>query len=375
MVSARTKNYAGVVLSSGVGAVFMTVHASHALREDESFQTFLLGILIPAACATVVFAGGIWLWQRGTTADAMLRVGVWTTLGATALAIGGGAVILYQQQYGVAMDEQLFVIINGGSTGALVGFVVGVYDKRRREAQMRVARLNRQLTVLNRVLRHDIRNSANVIRGNADLLVEECVDTAAKAGNIKQQATDLVKLSDQAKQIEQILDEEGQQEQVVDIVPIIESACQQIQSEYPDAQIDTSLPDSQHVVAHHFVDSAILNVITNAVEHNDSETPRVTVEATVSKRGATSYVELQIADNGPGIAATEIEVLERGYETDLEHASGVGLWLVNWIVTNADGEIAFAENEPRGSIVSLKLRPAETDGGSLFVSETATASG
>lgn len=375
MAPERVKRYLGLGLSTGVGALFVGVHILHALSEDESVRTFLLGILLPAVCAAVVFAGSIWLWGQNDSADAILRVGVWCTLGATVLAVGGGAVILYQAQHGVVMDEQLFIIINGASIGALVGFITGIYDDRRRQAQMRVTRLNRQLTVLNRVLRHDIRNSANVIQGNADLLIEEAVDTAARAGNIKQQATDLVKLSEQAKQIEQVLDEEGQQEQVFDLVPIVESACEEVQDEYPDAQIDTSLSDSQHVVAHPFIGSAVLNIIENAVEHNDSDTPQVAVELTANTQMSTNYIELRVADNGPGIAANETDVLERGYETDLKHASGVGLWLVNWIITSADGEIAFAENEPQGSIVSLKMRPAETDSTTLLTSETVNATG
>jgi signal transduction histidine kinase len=371
----RAKQYVGLLLTAGVGAVLLGVHTSHALGEDENFQTFLLGILLPAACATGVFIGSIWLWRWEGSADAMVRVGIWCTLGAIVLAIGGASVILYQQQYGVVMDEQLFVVINGGSVGALVGFIVGVYDNRRQQAQARVDRLNSQLTVLNRVLRHDIRNSANVIQGNAELLIEDTVDTAAKAGSIKQQATDLVKLSEQAKQIEEILGEEGQEEYVVDIVPVIESACEQVRNDHPNVEIETSLPDSQHVIAHQFVDSALLNVIENAVEHNDSDTPRVTVASRVTTEDGTDYVELRVADNGPGIAAAEIDVLERGYETDLEHASGVGLWLVNWIVTNADGRISFAENEPRGSVVSLAMKSAKEDNASVPFSYTANAAG
>jgi signal transduction histidine kinase len=373
MAPERVKSYLGLLLSAGVGAVFIGIHVSHALGGDENLKTFIMGILSPAACAAVVFAGGIWLWRQNSSADAVLRVGVWCILGATVLAIGGGTVILYQQQYGVEMDEQPFIIINGASTGALVGFITGVYDKQRRQAQVRVTRLNRQLTVLNRVLRHDIRNSANVIQGNANLLIDDTVDTAAKAGNIKQQAADLVKLGEQAKQIEQVLHEEEHLNQAVDIVPIIESACEQIQTEYPSAQIDTSLPDSQHVIAHQFVDSAILNVIENAVEHNDNDNPQVTIESTVNSQNTTNYVELRVGDNGPGIAATEINALERGYETDLEHTTGVSLWLVKWIVASADGELAFAENEPRGSIVSLKMKLAKTDRTSLLSSETPTA--
>ena len=71
-------------------------------------------------------------------------------------------------------------------------------------------------------------------------------------------------------------------------------------------------------------------------------------------------MEVRVADDGPGIPAAEVNVLERGYETPLEHGSGLGLWIVNWIVTESGGGISFDENDPRGSVVTLRFE-AESD--------------
>jgi signal transduction histidine kinase len=359
MVTSRgVKKYGGLLLVVGIGAGLFVVHGAHALGEDEDFQTFLLGILLPMVFAGSVFAGGVWLWRQDSHEGSILRVGLWCALGTAVLALGAVLVILYQQQHGVMLDDQLFVVVNGASGGALVGFTIGLYDIRQRRAQARVDQLNRQLTVLNRVLRHDIRNSANVIQGNADLLTHGATDTTTKADTIKKQAADLVKLGRQAKQIERVLDGEGQKRQDIEITSVVESCCERIRRDYPEAEIETSLPDARRVVTHQLIDSALMNVIKNAVEHNDKQTPHVTIESMSVSHGGTDYVEIRVADNGPGIPGSEVEVLERGYETNLDHLSGLGLWLVNWIVTNAEGEIKFEENEPEGSVVCLRMKHA-----------------
>jgi len=46
--------------------------------------------------------------------------------------------------------------------------------------------------------------------------------------------------------------------------------------------------------------------------------------------------------------------------TSLEHGSGPGLWLVEWGVARLDGTVAFAANEPRGTVVILRLPMAST---------------
>lgn len=67
-------------------------------------------------------------------------------------------------------------------------------------------------------------------------------------------------------------------------------------------------------------------------------------------------VQVEITDNGPGIPSEEIKVLTREREVEpLYHGSGLGLWLVNWIVRRSNGAIQFEENDPRRSVVTIDL--------------------
>lgn len=233
-------------------------------------------------------------------------------------------------------------------------------DRERELADTReqTKRLNRQLSVLNRVLRHDIRNSANVIRGHADLLAEGTERSTEAAATVREQATELVELGERARDVERVMRSEGHEREAVDVVAAVEAQLERVREEYP--AVDARGPDVEECRAHAHprIESAIGNVVENAVEHNDRETPRV--EVSVS-RTEDDRVEVRIADDGPGIPESEVAVLERGYETPLEHASGLGLWLVNWLVTASGGDVRFEENDPRGSVVRLRLDAANAD--------------
>jgi signal transduction histidine kinase len=352
------KKYTGVLITVGIGVGLSLVHILHAAGGGETFLSFVLGIIIPMISASGVAVGGFWLWQQDLKDRLALSVGLWCALGAAILALAGAFVIIYQQQYGVMMDERPFIIANGASGGALIGFVTGVYNIRQRQAQARADRLTQRLTVVNRVLRHDIRNSAAVIRGNANLLTNESADVMDKADTIKQRATYLVSLGDQARDIEQVLINQETKRESTDIVPIINECCTQVRDEYSSAEITTSLPSTLSVVTHQLISSALMNLLENAIEHNDKQTPRVIIDSTEVSHNGTEYVELRVTDNGPGIADSDIEVLNRGYETDLEHTDGLGLWLVNWIVADVNGKLEFESNEDEGTTVCVQLKRA-----------------
>lgn len=348
-----------VVFSLG-GGLFL-LHVIHALGEGENLRTFLSGILIPTGFTIGLLAAGGWLWYADLEGPHVLRIAGWCLVGASALAIGTALTIFYQQAEGVVMGDRLFVVAGQASIGSVVGFVVGIYDVRQRTARAHAEQLSHQLTVLNRVLRHDIRNGANIIRGHAELLTDSG-DRDRNAEAIRKQAADLVELGDHARAVERLLHEEGTGRRSVDIASIIGTHLERITRTNPEVDVETSLHDTERVVAHPLIESAVANILENAIEHNDKERPRIEVTGSRFHESGTEYVRIEIADNGPGIPNREIEVLERGYETPLEHVSGFGLWLVNWIVTESDGEVRFEQNTPTGCVVSLKLERAnETD--------------
>ena len=222
-------------------------------------------------------------------------------------------------------------------------------ERQLREEKRRVNGLRQRLTVLNRVLRHDIRTAVNVIQGNVALLEPTEVDHEPLK-KIEHRAQQLNSIAEDARSIEQTFSRTDARTET-DIASILEDISATLRAEYPDVRIDLDVPDNALASVSTDVDIAFEHVLTNAVEHNDSETPKITVT------GVQQNDELQItvADNGPGIPEAELEPLREGQETQLQHTSGLGLWQTLWIVEDSDGTITFDKNEPRGTVVTITL--------------------
>ncbi|GGJ05641.1 hypothetical protein GCM10008995_14310 [Halobellus salinus] len=356
--SGSWKEYAGLGGIFGTGLGLFGLHTVHALSADESLRALFLGLLIPAGFAVGILAGGAQLRRLDVDGAQFPRVAAWCVGGAVVLSLGAELTILSQQARGVTVSDQMVVVVTAASAGGLVGLIVGVYDTRQRAARAEANQLSQHLTVLNRVLRHDIRTSANVIQGHAELLADGDTASIKHARTIERQAATLVELGDHAREIERLFYKSDAEREDVDLAALVETCCKQIRAEYSDADIDVSLPPTLPAVAHPLVKSAVMNVVENAVEHNDAEAPHVTIGSTTPPQDGDEFVTLRVADNGPGIPDSELAAFDRGYETNLEHASGLGLWLVNWIVVKSGGSVRFEESASGGTVVCLRLRRA-----------------
>lgn len=359
-LSGRQKFWGGLAIVFSLGSGLFVVHVVHLLGEREGLQTFLYGIAIPMGCSVVVLLGGMYLWHQRVDADTAARTAGWCLLGGAVLGVGALLTIRYQAAEGVAMSDRAFVVFNTVSAGAVVGLVVAAYDSRQQAARAEAERLSRQLTVLNRLLRHDIRNDANIIQGNAELLETGDVDATDVAATIRKQAAELADLGERARDVEQMFRKGTAEPEPVDVVPVVERAVDRIAARHPEAEFVTDLPESEPALAHPLVETAVWNLIENAVVHNDAAPPRI--EVTVSRtEEPVDHVAIRIEDNGPGIPQEEVAVIERGYETALEHTSGLGLWLANWIVEESDGQLRFDSSEMGGAAVHVLLSTADAE--------------
>jgi len=72
-------------------------------------------------------------------------------------------------------------------------------------------------------------------------------------------------------------------------------------------------------------------------------------------------VTVTVADDGPGIPDAVREVITGDREvTQLRHNTGVGLWIVAWVVEAYGGAIRFGDGlDGRGAAVTLALPAAE----------------
>ena len=206
-----------------------------------------------------------------------------------------------------------------------------------------------RLNVLNRVFRHDVRTETNLIHGYADQLTADSGDERALSV-VKESASRILELSERTRTASELFDPVSEPDPPIALSEVVEEAAAGLREEFPDARvsIDGDVPDVRVPAT---LRAVAANLCSNAVEHNETDAPRVWIEATV----ANGWVEVSVADDGPGIDPAEYEVLAQGTETPLEHGSGIGLWIVKWGIDEVGGSVSFAKREPRGTVVTVSV--------------------
>ena len=211
-----------------------------------------------------------------------------------------------------------------------------------------------RLSVLDRVLRHNIRNKTNVIAGYAaDIESGAVSDTAEAAATIRGAAEELNSLSEAAREFHAAMDD-NEDGTVRDLERLATAVVDDARAEYAsDAEIRVEHEGDEPVCAlvTPAIRLALEEILGNAVEHSDREQP--VINLTVARQG--QWAEIAVADDGPGIPEQVLNIIEARTETPTEHLSRLGLWLVRWAVRGAGGDLAFERNDPRGSIVRIRL--------------------
>jgi PAS domain S-box-containing protein len=190
---------------------------------------------------------------------------------------------------------------------------------------------DQRLRVLNRVLRHNARNSLNVVLGRTERLARrhgEDEDVVA----IREAAESLLGASEKAREVERALDSAAVT--TLSLTEIATAEVERARDDYPDVTFEVA-GDCAAAVDERLA-LAVRELLANAAEHCDAADPRVEVSVSAAPPA------LAVSDNGSGIPDHEQRALDGVAETSLEHGSGIGLWLVYWLVTGTGGDVDVA---------------------------------
>lgn len=239
--------------------------------------------------------------------------------------------------------------------------ILGLSWMHRRQMEGITAALERtsqHLHVLHRVFRHNIRNDLNVILGyvaNVDeALGSERDDVRTQLRTVRRTADDIVSIGEKFRIVESV-DPTGTDLETVELVDLVGGELDRVGERHPTATIETDLPDRAAVVGDHALGYAIREVLENAVEHHP-EPARCWIGVTIKRSGGE--LRLTIEDDGAGIPEHELQAVRRGDESQLGHASSVGLWLVTWICGIHGVDVTFARVEDGGTAVTFAFRAA-----------------
>jgi len=215
-------------------------------------------------------------------------------------------------------------------------------------------RRKRRLQVLNRVLRHNIRNDVSKIDGYAERIQDAADDPeiVGYAEIVDDIADDLDSAAANARRLQNVIKADLPEDATVDVTELVEPVLEEMHVSYPDAEIDSTMPETCHVRGTDDLSFALSEAIENAVEHNDNDVPYVEV---VVERADTAGI-VRIRDDGPGVPDHERAIVYGEQDiTALTHGSGLGLWVVKWIVELHDGDVEILDRTPRGSEIRFSL--------------------
>jgi PAS domain S-box-containing protein len=246
--------------------------------------------------------------------------------------------------------NQLTITPVENSAGDLTHFVGIQQDVTQRKRRTRL------LGLLNRVLRHNLRNEMNTVMGYADVLADQHDgETAEYLDRINQTAQEMVEVGEKARTIQQTLQDPGEV-QARELDTLLETVASGLREEYAPAKVTVQSTGTPMVMATDQFEDALYELGANALEHGGLS-PEVTFTVAPG-RGVEGCIGIVVQDDGPGLPETEQRVLETGNETVLEHGDSIGLWMVHWITTGLGGTVTTDVDET-GTTVTLQV-PADT---------------
>jgi signal transduction histidine kinase len=210
-------------------------------------------------------------------------------------------------------------------------------------------RRRQRIQVLNRVLRHNLRNSLVVARGRLDVLPEEHVSLEENIPKIQERLNHLLNLGSKAGTIEEILDADIVVETPRQLTKIVRMAIEEVEKEHDTPDIEIRGPDHIETTINPLIlDAVLTELVENAVEHaSDAD---ITIEVLEDGGG------IRVSDTGPGIPENERAVFVTGEETALQHGSGIGLWLAKWGAGRIGGELTVDTGDS-GTDILVSLPP------------------
>jgi PAS domain S-box-containing protein len=289
--------------------------------------------------------------------DALVPVDEAAEAAAINRRVSGGETVETEARRQTADGLREFIVrlvpieVEGSITHAF-GLYTDVTEQKQRQ---------KRVEILNRVLRHDLRNGMNIVDGCAEMLGEAVDDEHAEyAAILQDQAADLIALAEKTRAAERTLDRPSGGPGPIDASAAVGRALAQLTAEFPCVDLARTVPPETFARADDYFELAVAQLLENAAEHHDRPSPSIAV--TLEDRPADGMIALSVADDGPGIPDEERALFEAEREiTQLRHASGLGLWVVDCIVTQLGGRLTFSQNEPRGTIVTIEIPRADPD--------------
>lgn len=261
-----------------------------------------------------------------------------TVLGG--FAIIGIPVVFHVMSYSVLLAGMMYLY----TQDIEVSTFQEVVEEKERLAELykRVDELREVLSIINQMLRHDVKNKLQVILGYIEIyLIEKDESYLEKAIRAVEETNQyLSKIRD----LENAISAEKSILKPINIREVVENVLKFY-------QIPWNVQGNCYALADEAIYSVIDNIVNNAIKHGKTDR----IDVILTDLGDES--EIRIIDYGVGIPS-EIKkrVFEKRFTLDPKRGSGLGLYVVRKVVERYGGRVWVEDTKPKGATFVLRLR-------------------
>ena len=354
MAPAQRVQYWGLVVALSAFGITRSFVAE--TLQAGSTLPFLISGLIPLVVGLVLAVYGVALALGPFSPEYVRTVARWHLLGVASMivvfAITSVDQFLRGEYVGFGHESTLLVanvLLGGAVGGTLTGMRSGKALQRRRE----IGRSMNRALLVNRLLRHEVLNSAAIIGGHADLLGRSddprsdslaAIDRAVRRiDSTIENVGSIISNGDRTK-LDEIVDD------IRDVATDLE-AEHDVEIEFANRVDETDLSTDRRMLL------VVRELLENAAAHSGGEPIRLELEA--DRR----TIELSITDRGSGLPEPQRRLLEEGEFPEFDDpTAGFGLQIVRLLVDQFGGTIRVREVPETGTRIAILLpRNGETE--------------
>ena len=341
-----------------LGLTLLAVSVVNFVREVSRLGLSLgpiLAVSINSALSLGVCYAGYKLSTASLTPERKPVVAMWCLGGAGASVLVVWFTVFVRELEGRTVPEPVFALIVITALGGLFGVRIGFLYESLREEAARASEARDAMAFTNSLLRHDVLNGLQIMQGHAEIVESTDDDLLSESGRaLTKQVDTLTELLEEVRAVSNVLLDEAEP-RPIDLVPMLADAVETASESFPDATVETELPDTLEATGTLALKPVFTNLLNNAVQHS-SEAPEVQV--TGHRDG--DRVVVTVADDGPGIPPAERDrIFDRGVTSD-GGDGGLGLHIVATILDRADGDIRIEDSDLGGAAFVVSL-PASDD--------------
>lgn len=236
-------------------------------------------------------------------------------------------------------------IYENGTVSRLVGTAIDVSNRRQRE---------RQLDLLHRIIRHNLRNELSIVRGWGNMITESNCKKEKAIEKIKNASERLLDLSDDVRQIPRAMSRDQQKIQTLEIDEFISILCESLQSNGSVTSTEITVKSTTGQVPSTAVKS-VSSLFDNLFECSDCAATRLNVDTT------DSYTEISMTSNTRFLSSGQKSLINRGTETSLQHASELKIARSYLIIKSIGGSVTVEQESADADAGSLRIEIPRAD--------------